>query len=94
VPSILIVFNDDGTVTWKPAGSASGGGGSRYNWINAGACPEHGRWKVIPGGYSEKKGADYDAFYTCSDRDCLNRPGRDWVAAHPASDEGDSDLPF
>ena len=61
-------------------GATSGGGkkgGNRYNWINAEECPEHGRWDVVPAGSNDER--SWDAFYSCVERDCNNRPGRDWV---------------
>ena len=85
MPKIMLDLGDDGIVRWKPAGGGSGGGNRKYNWINGPACPQHGPWKVIAGGHSEKTGNDYDAFYVCTDDNCPNRPGRDWANSNPAS---------
>lgn len=85
MPEILLVFGDDGVVRWKPAGAARGGG--KYNWVDGPRCPDHGAWKVVPGGYSEKTGRDYGPFYSCSDRDCLNRPGKAWVEQNPPQED-------
>lgn len=86
MPEIVLVFAEDGSVRWKPAGGSRGAG--KYNWVDGPACPIHGPWKVIPGGWSEKKQASYDAFYVCKDNDCPNRPGKRWVEANPADDGG------
>jgi hypothetical protein len=38
-------------------------------------CPVHGTpWKLVPAGVSKRTGKPYDAFYTCSNRDCQLRP--------------------
>lgn len=88
MPEITLVFAEDGTVRWKPSGNASGGGGRmKYNWIVGPACPQHGAWKVIPGGHSAKTGRDYAAFYTCREDNCPNRPSKDWTDHNPATEE-------
>ena len=86
MPEITLIFDNDGTVRWRPSGNASSGGGRmKYNWIEGPACPQHGSWKVVPGGWSEKKQKNYEAFYVCSNDDCPNRPGKTWSDKHPAA---------
>jgi hypothetical protein len=73
-------------INWKKSGGGNSGGGQqqRYRWIDADECPKHGRWDVIPAGYSKKTESDYDSFYSCV-KGCNNRPGRDWT------DDNDAD---
>ena len=95
MPDFMLILSDDGVVRWKPAGAGGAGGRQRqrFNWIDGPNCPLHGAWKVIPGGYSEKKQTNYDAFYVCKDDDCPNRPSRSWTDTHPAEEVGGDDEP-
>ena len=72
--SITLQFNDNGTVTWT-RGSGGSGGKGKYVWLDEPECPEHGRWEYVPAG-TRKDQSTYKAFWTCTDDDCLNRPGR------------------
>ena len=60
---------------------------SRYNYINADACPTHGPWKAVPAGVSKNTNKPYPAFWACDqpqgEERCTNKPGRDWVETHP-----------
>lgn len=97
--SIILVFNDDGTVGWKAAGKGGGAtGGKRYNWLDEPECPEHGRWEWVPPGTRKDK-TKYNGFWTCSDDNCLNRPGREFTDnidpdEYMAESAGDDTLPF
>ena len=71
----------------KTLGLNGGGGGGRYNYINADECPVHGPWRAVPAGISKNTGKPYPAFWAC-DQDqgeerCTNKPHRDWVETHP-----------
>jgi hypothetical protein len=72
----------DGSVQKVPVSALMGGGGSkaskRFNWIDEPECPQHGRWEWVPPG-TRKDGSAYKGFWTCTDDDCLNRPGREWA---------------
>jgi len=63
-----------------------GGQRSKYNYINADACPTHGPWKAVPAGVS-KAGKPYSAFWACDqemgEERCTNKPSREWVETHP-----------
>ena len=65
----------------------TGGGGGRYNYLNADSCPTHGPWKAVPAGVSKSTGKPYPAFYACDqemgEERCTNKPNRDWVQTHP-----------
>lgn len=68
-------------ITLAPVGA--GGARGKYNRLNADECPEHGPWKGVPAGVSKKTGKSYEAFYTCVEDGCLNRPTKDWEETHP-----------
>jgi hypothetical protein len=70
-------------INWKQSKGGSGGGQTRYNWVDDDECPKHGRWEVIPAGYSKKTEKDYDAFFSCKSG-CDNRPGRGWTDDGPS----------
>jgi hypothetical protein len=77
----------DALMNWQVAKAGGGGkkGGNRYNWVNEPECPEHGRWDVVQAGSNDN--GSWDAFYSCTERDCNYRPGRDWVKnGNPAED--------
>jgi len=57
--------------------------GGKYTYLNADECPDHGPWKGVPAGVSKKTGKPYNAFYTCEDDECVNRPTKEWVETHP-----------
>lgn len=63
------------------------GSGSKYNYLNADACPVHGPWKAVQAGVSKSTGRSYDAFWTCDtaqgEERCVNKPSREWVETHP-----------
>jgi hypothetical protein len=104
LPGVDVIAYADGTLGWrKSTAIGGGGGGNKYNWVDADECPQHGRWGVQPAGVSKRTGDAYDAFYTCV-KGCNNRPGRDWVENNPAEEyaaesanddsDGMDDLPF
>ena len=74
----------DALMNWQHKGGGGKKGGNRYNWIDEPECPEHGRWDVVPAGSNDNN--SWDAFYSCTERDCSNRPGRDWVKDNPAEE--------
>ena len=39
-------------------------------------CPVHHTVKVVPAGISKRTGASYDAFLSCTERDCQQKPPR------------------
>ena len=39
-------------------------------------CPVHHSRKVVPAGTSKRTGAPYDAFVSCTERDCNQKPPR------------------
>jgi len=86
MPSIIIQFNDDGSVTWKPAGGAGNNKGDA-NWIDGPECPIHGPWTVI----ARKDGTGY--FYSCKvpkgEDWCKNKAGRPWTENNPPTLDDD-----
>ena len=67
--------------------NAGGGGGGRYNYLNADECPTHGPWRAVPAGTSKATGKPYPAFWACDQEQgeerCTNKPAREWVETHP-----------
>ena len=91
----IIAHKDDGStevvtkvpgerITLAPAGAAPRG--SKYEYINADECPEHGPWRAVPGGIS-RAGKEYRAFWACDqpqgEERCKYKPSREWVETHP-----------
>jgi len=98
VPGVDIVAYADGRLGWKK-GSGGSRGQQKYNWLDEPECPEHGRWEWVKPG-TRKDGSTYKGFWTCSDDDCLNRPGREFTdnidpddyMAESANDDTGDDL--
>lgn len=104
LPGIDIIAKADGSLGWKKGGGSvsGGGGGKKYNWLDEPECPEHGRWEWVKPG-TRRDGSTYKGFWTCSNDDCLNRPGReftentdpdDYMAEDGGGNETLDDLPF
>lgn len=99
-------FKDGSTQKMPVSALIRGGNNSSgrqpYEWIDEHECPEHGRWQWVPPGNRKSDGTPYKGFWTCSDRDCLKRPGRDFTdninpddyMAESANDNSMDALPF
>lgn len=80
----------------------SQGAATRQAPTPEGGCPIHGvAWKIIPAGFSKTKFDDngnpkhYDAFATCSERGCNEKPQQNQQAsANNAPDDPFGDLPL
>lgn len=59
----------DGAVAAAPKAEPSG-------WV----CRIHGTSKVVPAGVSSRTGKPYDAFLSCTERDCNEKPPRNRAA--------------
>lgn len=70
----LLVFGDDGTVTWKPSGGFTPREAPPQP---EDPCPLHGTpWRLIKGGISKKTGKPFNAFWVCTTEGCDMRPGQ------------------
>lgn len=100
MPEIILVFREDGSVGWKPAGNATRKTTNEDDWVDGPECPIHGPWVVK----QRKDGSGY--FYSCNvpqgepwcKKRVSTRPGS-WGEANPPVPQGDpydglDDLPF
>ena len=55
-------------------------------------CPSHGGQKIVPAGVSSKTGKPYDAFVTCPEYGCSERPPK-FPLAQPAKAVPPRELP-
>ena len=70
------------------------------NWRAFDLCPTHHLpWKFVPAGVSQRTGKPYNAFHSCPEQGCKQRPPQGWRSAtdailHEPVDEGPEPVPF
>jgi len=61
MPEITLIFAEDGSVRWKPAGNAKGRAATgNDDWVDGPECPIHGPW--VP--KQRRDGSGW--FYSCN----------------------------